>query len=65
MRVLLGNDLTNQCCQPKGDELIIKDTTLTIEECEGDELSLRYPASVMTRAMARRIAQDSWDISEL
>ena len=59
----IDNDLTNQCCQPKGDQLIIKDKPLIIEECEGDEI--RYPACVMTRAMARMVARDSRDICDL
>ena len=59
----MGNDLTNQCFQSKGDIIKIKDKTLTVDEREGDEI--RYPACVMTRAMARRVARDSGDICDL
>ena len=27
--VLLGNDLTNQCCEPRGDQLKFNDKPLT------------------------------------
>ena len=37
--------------------------SLTIDECEGGEI--RYPACVMTKDMARRVARDSWDICDL
>ena len=34
--VLLSNDLTKQCCQTRGDQMVIVDNSLPTEKCECD-----------------------------